>query len=373
MPLRNSLFPRPRRYAILALLALLPAALLAAAFRNPYAAVDWETVGHYDACLHSHTHLSDGEMAPHEVIDAYHRLGYAILALTDHDSHHDAARPAALYPWTALDAIFDELKDQNRGAGRNNEPWGARGVPWEGRDPEALGMTAIQGSEISRTHHIGSYFNDYAGGTRSEEEALREIGRRDGLAVFFHPGRYRHGIDWYVDFYRRHPHLVGVEVYNQRDRYPRDRELWDRLLHRLMPERPVWGFANDDMHRERRDMGRNRNVMLLPVRTAASVRSAMEQGHVLFFVPVQQGGRPSVRITGVEAGAGRIALELAGEVDEVQWITHCPETDCSIVVARGPAVTLNELPRSAVFVRAVVVAGAGRLYTQPFGIDREAE
>jgi len=36
-------------------------------------------------CLHTHTTFSDGKLTPQQVADAYERLGYDFLAITDHD------------------------------------------------------------------------------------------------------------------------------------------------------------------------------------------------------------------------------------------------------------------------------------------------
>ncbi|MFB6248064.1 MAG: Ca2+-dependent phosphoinositide-specific phospholipase C [Salinibacter sp.] len=52
----------------------------------------------------------------------------------------------------------------------------------------------------------------------------------------------------YMGLFHQYDSLVGMEVHNQTDRYPWDRRLWDALLETMMPERPVWGFANDDSH-----------------------------------------------------------------------------------------------------------------------------
>ena len=46
--------------------------------------------------------------------------------------------------------------------------------------------------------------------------------------------------------------IIGMEVYNRpNDGYPYDRILWDELLSHSMPDRPIWGYANDDMHVEK--------------------------------------------------------------------------------------------------------------------------
>lgn len=334
---------------------------------NPYAGVDWKASGYYDANLHTHTNLSDGRYDPHYAIDKYHELNYEILALTDHDSMHHEVWPKALYPWTELNAIYHQIKDQR--SSRFDRTYGELAdEEWQNRNPEELGMVSIEGSEISRTHHIGSLFNDYAGGTRSEDTAFQEIAQRGGLAVFFHPGRYDRPTEWYVSYFQRHDHVVGMEVYNQVDRYPVDRQKWDSVSYQLMPDRPVWGFANDDTHTDAH-FGRNRNVFLLPELKKERIFDAMKEGHFYFFVPVEQGVPPPVRLTGVEVTGDLIALEVAGDFDRIDWITYNPFTGESQTVAEGLEFSLEALLLPSPFVRAVVISSEGRTYTQPFGIQ----
>jgi predicted metal-dependent phosphoesterase TrpH len=156
---------------------------------NPYAGVDWSSDGQYKSNLHTHTTVGGARDEPQTVIDRYRELGYGILALTDHD---DDSLAEPTWPWQEYD-----------------------------REPETVEMVAIQGNEISEVHHIGSHFSDYGDPeVESEEEALEEIGRRGGTALFHHPGRYSKGVDWYVEMYRRYDHLLGQEVYNRNERYP---------------------------------------------------------------------------------------------------------------------------------------------------------
>lgn len=127
-------------------------------YYNPYEDVDWETYGQYKANFHAHTNQSDGSFTPDEVIDKYHGAGYKILDLTDHDSYGYNADTT--WPWTKWD-----------------------------RNPEELGMLAIEGNELSNTDHIGSLFNDYGGPRAGEEElALQKVRERNGLAIMHHPG-----------------------------------------------------------------------------------------------------------------------------------------------------------------------------------------
>lgn len=338
------------------------------AFTNPYADVPWGETRDFLANLHTHTTYSDGEFAPHEVIDLYHKRGVHILALTDHDNDHYDARPAILFPWTRLASIFDEIRDAP------NPCWLRQGLlyrdftgPWEDRDPAALGMLAVPGSEISRTHHIASLFCDYPGNTTSEQTALEEIGRHGGIAVFLHPGRYNHYLAWYLHFYRRHPHLIGMEVFNQNDRCPGDRDLWDRVLHALMPDRPVWGFAGDDTH-VLDHLGWNLLLLPLPELTPGAVRAALESGAFCFYRPDRQNALPSLSLASVSATPDTLRLSVQGEIREIEWITFNPKTAQSEILHRGDTLALADVPASSTFVRARIRGADGTLYTQPFGI-----
>ena len=336
-------------------------------FLNPYEQIDWQTVNYYDANLHTHTTYSDGSYDPHEAIDKYHDLEYHILALTDHDTHHHEARPRSLYPWTSLNDIYFEIRDKKH---RRGETFGERAnAEWQNRDPGQLGILAVEGSELSAGHHIGSYMSDYAGASSDEHVSISEVGERDGLAMFFHPGRYDRDADWYVDFYQTYPHVIGQEIYNQTDRYPMDRAKWDQILHQLMPDRPVWGFANDDTHRTTH-FGLNRNIFLISDLSIKNVRRAMAEGHIYLFVPVELGDRPDIRIQNIEARRSRVALTLDGDFNEIKWITHDPESNESITIGNGTEVHLDNVPSTATFVRAVILSDGGRTYTQPFGIVR---
>jgi hypothetical protein len=106
---------------------------------------------------------------------------------------------------------------------------GQEALTYENRDPETLGMVAIQGNEVSAPHHINSFFTDYEQRTDQEEIALEAIGSRGGATFINHPGRYtdknpeKYNTEWYVDILTRFDHIAGIEVYNQVDRYPTDR------------------------------------------------------------------------------------------------------------------------------------------------------
>ena len=62
------------------------------------------------------------------------------------------------------------------------------------------------------------------------DTAFRRIEQNDGLMILHHPGRYNQPVEWYTEQYDNHNgSLIGLEVYNQGNRYPHDREIWDAI------------------------------------------------------------------------------------------------------------------------------------------------
>ena len=308
---------------------------------NPYEDVNWESYGQHKANLHTHTRKSDGIYSVGRMIDEYYEREYDILAIADH----------------------------------NEVSW-----PWENfnRDAEELGMLDIKANEISDTHHIGSYFNDYniedarnyipvlastfAGEPAdiSEEEVIREIGNRDGLAVFFHPGRYDDTAGYYAQFYKKYDHLVGMEVVNQLDRYPQDRAKWDNVLTMLMPDRPVWGFSNDDSHRIGH-IGHCYNVFLLSDLKENEFRDAMKTGQFYF---ANGKGSPKLNEIEVDNDEGIVNIE-AEEKERVKWFSN------GVIIAEGENFNFRESANVGSYIRAEIKGEEGVAYTQPFAVWEE--
>ncbi|MFO7978209.1 MAG: hypothetical protein R6U64_06070 [Bacteroidales bacterium] len=327
---------------------------------NPYQQVNWEHHQQYKASLHVHTTRSDGRLSPHEVVDRYHELGFHILALTDHN--------LLTYPWTEFSDMnphqgwFDRLLRRNRDSA------------YEDRDPEALGMIDIQANELSSHHHMGSFFNAHIRNvygepdpeTVTEEESIGAVKQKDGIIMLYHPGRYDMTLQWYVDTYNNNDHVFGMEIYNQGDRYPGDRRLWDAVLTATMPARPVWGYSNDDMHGASH-LGRNWNVLILPELTHEATRKGLEQG-LSYYIYSPEGhdakGIPVIENIEVNSNEGTISI-AATNYKRVIWISK------GQVIHEGTTIDLDELPQAGNYVRAEL-HGAGRVIagTQPFGISR---
>ena len=305
---------------------------------NPYADVDWNEVERHKAQLHAHTSYPEveghsGSDPPEVVIDDYREAGYTVLALTGHE--YNIEEPT--WPWT----------DWNR-------------------DPADLGMVAVQAAELGNSdggidHDLLCLFADVAATTgMSVHEVLDIIADRGGVAVFPHPSRSHRDGSWYVEYFRDHPHLLGVEVVNAADRYPTDRDVWDDLQERLGNERPVWGFANDDYHGRDQDYAfdRSRNVVLVDELTLETVREALVDGRFLYQHVVAD-EPPVVDAIRHESDRGELAVEARGW-EEIQWASE------GGIVDRGPRLRYREVDIGS-YVRARLITETGsETGTQPF-------
>jgi len=292
---------------------------------NPYEGINWSTIEKHKAALHFHTDESDGFLSPAEALELYRQRGFSVLSITDHDN---IGNPKPTWPWSYT--------------------------------PE--GVLPIKGNELSYHHHITTYFTDYYGsGEGSVAESLFAIEARGGLSVFAHPGRYNgpENWDWYVPYYRQFDSLFGLEVYNMGDRFPTDRKLWDNLLEHFMPGRPIFGMANDDMHLQR-TLGINWNTLLLQELSIAEARKSLEEGR-FFFSYAPLGTAPAIEKVVIEDDY----IEIIPEQGQVHWIAN------GEVIQEGNRLEYKHNPCIQNYVRASVVTGIGRTYTQPFGFIDE--
>jgi hypothetical protein len=324
--------------------------------QNPYADVDWEHHRQYKANLHTHTMVSDGWENPQTVVDMYKNLDYHILAITDHRN--------VTYPWDKFSTFPVSAKTKKRLADKLPRPQEADAIAPEDlffKDvkPGDTGLLDIQGDElVFKGHDINSYFNDYNG--KFSSGTLDTVAEKGGLMVFCHPGRYKLPMAWYKDLYQHHAHLVGIEVFNCGNRYPNDRRLWDSLLTQGTTRRPLWGYSNDDMH-SLRDLGRNWNVMILPVLDRRHVRRAMERG-TFYFVNAPQGhkGPTPPEIKAIIVNERTISIQAVA-ADSIRWI--CNGTR----IHKGSHLSANKLPKHAAYIRAELFGRGNTLVcTQPF-------
>ena len=342
-------------------------------YNNPYQAIDWASVNQYKSNMHTHTTQSNDpidKFTTAYVVDRYHAAGYKILALTDHDY--------CTYPWN----LFPQMMS---------------GVP--ARDPEELGMLAVPGNELSKdntnswSERTGGQFNhhnDFFTGRQGQEfaslqESYAYTYALGGMQIINHPGQYwsidntysetqKDGPGWHATNFKTFPSLVGLEVYNQGDRRPNDRILWDQILERTMPDRPVFGYSGDDTHNDEQ-LFRNYNMMLMEELTTEDLKDAMRKGATYFcYEPKGSGEAKAPRITNivVDEEQHTITVEANGLV---HWIYGTDKTSSAASSTRSSIVgigkTFNYTNFQGTYVRAYITNMCGETCTQPFGFKNE--
>ncbi|WP_262246025.1 hypothetical protein [Parapedobacter soli] len=206
----------------------------------------------------------------------------------------------------------------------------------------------------------------------------------------------RKSLDWYVECYKLHgsDYLIGIEVTNAP---PNDGEelfqegLWDQLLARFMPNRPIWGFGTDDMHRLD-DAVDSFTVFMLDSPTEESVRQAMLDGQFYFCksskrINLQEDDVscfPKIDRIIVDCEQHTIRV-VASNYDEIKWIS-APENlspiedyrtsdrpwELGVVVGAQDTIATRSHPSIKKYVRAELIRMEGgvvyRTFTNPFGL-----
>jgi hypothetical protein len=292
---------------------------------NPYAGVNWATYNQHKANFHTHTTNSDGTDSPTTTIGQYSSTGYDILAITDHDY--------TTWPW-----------------------------------PTHPGMLEVRGNEYSGTspyeHHMNAFYN-FTYSAASMEDGIPHVDGNAGLSQINHPGRYRTPSDWalYTSWFEKYPSCVGLEVYNQGDRYPTDRHLWDNINQNLMPKKLVWGYSNDDKHTTSH-LYHNYQFMLMPSLTEGNLRECQRDGAFYFcYEPSGTGTGNVPRISNIVVNdvAKTITITATG-YSQIQWVS-----EGTAVVATGSTFSYGSFANKT-FVRAVLDGPNGDSFTQPFGL-----
>ena len=338
-------------------------------FKNPYKDIDWASVNQYKSNMHTHTTQSNDpieEFTTANVVDKYHAAGYKILALSDHDY--------CTYPWNLFPQFMSD-------------------VP--ARDPETLGMLAVPSNELSKdntnswSERTGGQFNhhnDFFTGRQGQEfaslqESYAYTYTLGGMQIINHPGQYwsidntysetqKDGPGWHATNFKTFPSLVGLEVYNQGNRRPNDRILWDQILERTMPERPVFGYSGDDTHNNEQ-LFRNYNMMLMESLTTEELKDAMRKGESYFcYEPKGSGEGKAPRITdiAVDEANKTITIEANGMV---YWIYGTDKTSSAASSTRSSVVGIGKTfcykGYQGTYLRAFITNAFGETCTQPFG------
>lgn len=189
--------------------------------------------------LHTHTsNSSDSSRPPQEVIDDYASRGYDFLSLTDHDTLTDI------------------------------------------HSLDARGMILLPGNEItscgSHLLHLGA--SSRLGPQSNRQHVIDTIVQSGGLPILCHPNWGNHRDHYSRDYLHELTNYLGLELYNGIMRSdpgsPLATDRWDELL---TSGRKIWGFANDDAHKES-DVEVAWNVVQVKEKTVEGVLESLQHG-----------------------------------------------------------------------------------------------
>ncbi len=355
---------------------------------SPYDNIDWDSINRYKAQLHSHTLYSDGTIDVKDSVEEYYRLGYDILATTDHGVVHKG--------WNKLPEVMDligynqyiyDLKPMSQ------ERYEEITIHGTGRDGRPM-LDVQQGIEMNalvvRKNHVNGFFCGYGQGYLGVEEdyetVIKGTDAAGGITFINHPGDFiaankENGraedysqLEVFIDPLLKYDSCVGIEIFNLRDTTDRaDRILWDTILQYTIPEgKNVWGFSNDDSH-ALDDIGVTQEIMLMPELSNEALRTAMEEG--TFFACSKYAryemGEDFVG-TGEYAEIHEVIIDddndtisvVASDYDVIEWIAD------GEIIATGETLSLTEnSDKIGCYVRFQIKNEGGIVCSQPFVCD----
>lgn len=167
--------------------------------------------------------------------------------------------------------------------------------------------------------------------------------------------------------------LIAIEVKGTAGRRsPLDIELWDYLLSEFMPNRPIWGIANDDMH-GLDQLGYNWSIFPIKQNNVSTIRRAFLNGSY-YFVSTER------TQTGSFNGDAHMVIDNIRHDEVMGTLTvKANENGASLPenayrwMANGATVhtgsTLNYQLVAGIenYVRLEIRGNNGILYTNPFG------
>ncbi len=355
---------------------------------SPYETVDWDSWKQYKAQLHTHTLYSDGTMDVKDVVEEYYRLGYDILAVTDHGVVNKG--------WNRVPEVLDligynqYINDFEPMSQERYEEITIHGTGRDGRPmldvPQGIEMNAL----VIRKNHINGFFCGYGQGILGIEEDYENViagtHAAGGITFINHPGdfigasgdlsraRDYNQLKVFIDPLMKYDSCVGIEIFNLRDTTDRaDRVLWDTILQYTIPQgKNVWGFANDDSH-ALEDIDVTRDIMLMPELSNEALRTAMENG--TFFACsryahlemgddfVGEGDYADIHEVIVDDQRDTISV-VASNYDVIEWIAD------GEIIATGETLSLAEhSDEIGCYVRFQIKNEGGIVCSQPFVCD----
>jgi len=377
---------------------------------NPYEDVDFETWNAYKTQLHVHTNASDGDTPVAKVVEEHYRLGFDILAITDHATLNrgwNVVTPTVpafrlvKYERTLMAPIipvsqqrYDEITN---GTDRNGRPM--LDVP--------LG-NELNGAVFSNSH-VNGFFVEYGFGLfgvdKDYETPVKAVHQLGGYSMINHPGDTTGSygnpsinndpktVNKHASlFLKYYPSCFALDINSISDGSRTDEVLYDNVLEKLIPYGITpWLVAFSDAHQ----MGQWHRGFTVHMMTESleaankanaleDLKRSMRDGTYFGVYTIAPGGvylpedapaNPMVKDIIVEGNTITIVPEDESLVTDVVWVTNgtknINEGSYTIDVADFSGDIKS-------FVRAYLRGPGGICYTQPFtvipeGVELEKE
>ncbi|MCL2640143.1 MAG: CehA/McbA family metallohydrolase [Phycisphaerales bacterium] len=286
--------------------------------QNPYARQPDTQYRWLKGNLHTHTTRSDGTRSPQRVLDLYAAIGHDFAVFSDHDTFSDYAE---------LDPHQIVLLP------------GCNEVSNFGNHLLQIGSTAIAEPNEDRQKVI---------------DAILATG---GIAIMNHPNWEANWNHCPYEVLQKLKGYHGLEIFNgvchdlEGSAYAIDK--WERLL---SEGRIVWGFANDDSHRDNQE-GRGWNVVQVPADEAntATILAALRSGN--FYAST------GVTIDTIEV-TGSVLRIVAKDAQEIEIFG---DKAVRLAVSKSGEITFDATTANATYIRAQLYGqGSAMAWTQPF-------
>lgn len=325
---------------------------------NPYANINWDTVNFVKTATHNHTFYSNGSFEESEWKDSafdtvdervqrYKDMGYGAVIITDHD-------------YVALEKVGGNYTDS--------------------------GILKIYGNEMSKAYHtlyygFGPYYDNKGAGTsvsNGMEGNIKNIqNMEDGIVYFAHPNRSSTDKDYWLNLFNKYSVVYGMEVFNAgQAKVNYSEDIWDYILTKSMPDRPIYGSGSDDAH-SNSAAGTGWTVLLLrdEEMNSEGIMNALKNGNSFIgsicvdpetddgiMWDTVKGPVPQIQRINVDNEKGTITV-TASDYYTIEWVSSDGK-----VVGTGETIDLNANYGISKYIRVRIYGDNGMIHSQPFGL-----
>jgi hypothetical protein len=211
------------------------------------------------------------------------------------------------------------------------------------------------------------------------EGNLRNIQEIENSLVYFaHPNRSNTDPEYWFNLFNKYDNIYGIEVFNAGQALRNYSEhIWDYILTKSMPNRPIYGSASDDAH-SNGAAGTGLTILLLDdsEMNSMGVLNALKNGNsFLGSICINpetdddimwediKGPVPEIKRIDVNIEDATITVQ-ATNYHTIEWVSANGQ-----VVATGETINLNDCYGVEKYIRVRIYGENGMIHSQPFGLE----